>query len=791
MKCRVALGLCLVSGAAMATVLELPNVGFEDGLAGWTCMDKGMSSVVPEAAHSGGMGLRVRDASATIGSSIRSTLVPAVEGRVYAVEFWARPIEGQGAVAVYLQFFDEGGKNLTTPKLNGEYSLAVEGEAHKWRSDVLYGRAPVGARTVGVWVHSFVGLQGTVDFDDFQVRLLGEEEGREKLQRINLRSREAFPMIDQRRQSEIAAWLTPQPQRVGQPASDRSAWEKLAALPQAANLLKEARKIARKEVPELPDELYLEFTSNGNRTRYQSPYTQRTAWLSTLMIAESLEYQGNFLPAIERMVEAICAERSWTMPAHDSSLSNFNGTQLTIDLGAIRRAWLLTDLDTFLGHAIKPELRVRMRAEIMRRVVGVYQVAVRSNSVKGNTWMRRNNNWNAVCTAGVVWSGLALLESREERAEVLAAMEISNPFFISGFTADGYCSEGMDYWNYGFGHYVMMGLAVRAVTEGKLDIFQGEKLVKVANYARGYQVEEWLSPRFADGGGNPSQEILSLMRQVWPQAVPAHMEQLPFLRGGHASIALRAFGQEPQVTVAERKPLPLHTWFENAQVLLTRGATADGKPFGAAIKGGHNAEHHNHNDVGSYTIVIDGVPIMGDPGGEVYTRRTFSKERYVSKVLNSWGHPVPCVAGELQATGRASAAEVVSTEFSDERDRLVLDISSPYQVAQLRGLRRSFTHERKSSTITIIDDVRFSAPSEFNVPLITTAEVERMADGKLVLRERGRAVEVRIDAEGGTWQLQEEAMENPGKPTPKRIAVTFDKPLTNARVRFIVSPLSN
>jgi hypothetical protein len=59
---------------------------------------------------------------------------------------------------------------------------------------------------------------------------------------------------------------------------------------------------------------------------------------------------------------------------------------------------------------------------------------------------------------------------------VLAATEFSNPLFISGFTNDGYCREGMGYWNYGFGHYVTMGIAVRAATGGRLDILTGDKL---------------------------------------------------------------------------------------------------------------------------------------------------------------------------------------------------------------------------------------------------------------------------------------------------------------------------
>ena len=37
-----------------------------------------------------------------------------------------------------------------------------------------------------------------------------------------------------------------------------------------------------------------------------------------------------------------------------------------------------------------------------------------------------------------------------------------------------------------------------------------------------------------------------------------------------------------------------------------------------------------------------------DAGGEDYTSRTFSSRRYESQALNSFGHPVPRVAGAMQ-----------------------------------------------------------------------------------------------------------------------------------------------
>lgn len=603
-------------------------------------------------------------------------------------------------------------------------------------------------------------------------------------------SPDGFPPPDPARVAEVAAWLAPAPHGLGRPATDRGAWNRLAALPEAAGILRDAEQALHTPPPDLPDDLYLEFTTTGNRRNYERPYGQRSQRLAALLLAECLEDKGRFLPALERDLLAVCDERSWTMPAHDADLGNFNGTRLTIDLGSSARGWLLAEVESWLGHRLTPAVRERLHSEVRRRVLDPYLHAVRSGNTNGNWWMRCNNNWNAVCSAGVACCALALLEPREERALVLAATEVSHPFFIGGFTDDGYCSEGMGYWNYGFGHYVMMGLAVRAATDGRLDVFKGDKLRRIAAYAKGYQIQPGCSPWFADGGGAPSHEVWAVMRQVYPEAVPADAPALALLKGGRTTIALRAFGQEPPPPASTAERLPTRTFFEDAQVLITRsGGTPDDPPFGAAFKGGHNAEHHNHNDVGSYAVVLDGVEMLGDPGGEVYTRRTFSRERYDSPMLNSYGHPVPVVAGQLQATGRQSAARVLDASFADARDRFELDLAAAYRVPELASLVRTFTHDRTARVISINDEVRFTSPQAFSVPIITYRDVVRKDDTTLHLHDKQCGVEVRIAAEGGAWRLVEERLENPGKPSPQRLAVTFDAPVTTARVRVTVTPL--
>ena len=463
--------------------------------------------------------------------------------------------------------------------------------------------------------------------------------------------------------AEIAALLEPQAAGLGRPITDRAAWDRLAQMPATSDVLEAAARIAATAPPALPDELYLEFTRTGNRTNYQKPYFERADRLSALLRAECLMNQGKFLDAIEREVSAICDERSWVMPAHDAKLENFTGKNLYVDLGSSSRAWLLATAQWWLQDRLPSETAERLRFEVNRRVLIPYLKMLRAGTPSGGFWwVTTTSNWNAVCNAGVVGTALALVESPAQRAEFLAGMEMSNSYFISGFTDDGYCTEGLGYWNYGFGHYMVMGEMVWAATDGGLNLYQDPKLKRVAAFARDIQVQKGVVPAFADCSVNAKADpfILALIQRRFPQALAEPAWISGVLKSSIQMLGLFGFGQEPGAA-----PLPVATpgleprnWFDVAGILIARLGPGVEPPFGAAFKGGHNAEHHNHNDLGSLVVVHDGHPYLLDPGNEVYTRRTFSPQRYESKVLNSYGHPVPVVAGKLQQPGRQAQAKI-------------------------------------------------------------------------------------------------------------------------------------
>ena len=125
------------------------------------------------------------------------------------------------------------------------------------------------------------------------------------------------------------------------------------------------------------------------------------------------------------------------------------------------------------------------------------------------------------------------------------------------------------------------------------------------------------------------------------------------------------------------------------------------------------------------------TPLL-DPGGEVYTSRTFSARRYQSNVLNSFGHAVPRIAGHLQVEGRQAAARILKTDFTDRTDTLEMDIASAYRVKELKKLHRTFIFSREGTgRLTVIDEVEFSSPQQFGTALITFSPWKELEAGRL------------------------------------------------------------
>ncbi len=604
---------------------------------------------------------------------------------------------------------------------------------------------------------------------------------------------------DPARVQQWVQMLPSTPRGVGRPITDRAAWEVVSRAPGYEGIVAAAEKYAKEPLPEASDELYMEFARNGNRTRYQKVLSQRRAPFTAFVLAECIENKGRFLPAIEKTILAMCAEKSWVLPAHDRGMRNIKGEEITIDLASSATSWDMATAYYWLGNKLSEETRALIRKELDRRTFTPFEGCVK----KGEPWMWwvvGTNNWNAVCLANVTGAALAAIDSPERRAFFAASAEKCIEYFLSGFTADGYCSEGIGYWNYGFGHYVLLAETLYQATGGKVDLLKDKRIGPIARFGLRMEILPGVYPAFADchvnSGPNPEMMAFLSRRLHWGLR---KLEDGHLLLAGATPRSLSGLGVMGFPNSASATPpadastasQPPRDWFEDAGILICRPASDAKHALGAAMKGGHNAEHHNHNDVGSFVVALGHDTPLLDAGSEVYTARTFSRERYKSGVLNSFGHPVPLVAGQRQKTGRDAQGKVLKTEFTDEADTLVLDLSSAYGVKELKELKRTFVFSRAGEgSLTVVDHVRFSSPQTFGTALTTFSPWKQSGDNTLVVGRGKEAVQVEIATDGQPVKIHEEKIQEdlPDGVIPIRLGIDFVAPVREATITLTIRP---
>ena len=604
------------------------------------------------------------------------------------------------------------------------------------------------------------------------------------------------PEIDQQRIKSISALLPANPKGFGSPITDRDAWNDLARDDSFKSIISEAEKLLKETIPDQPDDLFLDFSRTGNRTRWQRVAGLRRGRVHTLVLAECLENKGRFLPAFEELARQLCAERTWVMPAHDAELRNFNGTSIDIDLGSSALAWSLAEASYLLADKLSPEIHLLIQENVNRRIFEPYQDMVLGKREK-NWWLTGTNNWNAVCLAGVTGSALAAIDSPDRRAFFVPAAENYSKHFLEGFTDDGYCSEGLGYWNYGFGYYVMLSEMIYQATNGKVDLLQEPKVKQIARFASEIEIINGVYPAFADCSINaqPGSRLMYYLSRRFGMGLRSWEKINPVSASGSLyDCMMYSFPNSASRTpVAQRVSAGpgIRSWFEQAGILICRPGPSSSSRLVVALKGGHNQEHHNHNDVGSFVVMLNDKPLLLDPGAEVYTARTFSSRRYESNVLNSFGHPVPVVAGKLQRTGSQARGRVVAHDFTDSTDTLVLDISSAYDVAELKKLQRKFVYSRLGAgALSVTDEVAFSKPCDFGTALITFSQWKKLSASSLMIYDQKEALHVQIEVTGADFKVEAESIEEDlgARRKPTRLGINLTQPVTDAVISLTISP---
>ena len=602
----------------------------------------------------------------------------------------------------------------------------------------------------------------------------------------------------------------------------REIWARLAELPSGKNIVKVADAALKENDPVLTEELYYDYYKTGIRANYEREYGRLTSRVNRFALAEVLVGDGRYLDALNKSILYLCEQPSWLMPAHDMNAANYTGKDVYSDLGSTAIGANLAIAVNLLSDKLPEATVAKAKAEIERRVLQPYRYEVKEDIKHGLRWITRDTNWNSVCHAGTIAAALNIVDSPEDRAFFMAAADYySETCFMSGFTNDGYCSEGMGYWNYGVSNFAMLGALCREATQGKLNLFRYPKVRRVLDYAPTLEIDRANYAVFADcamsvrpdavcvgylsrlfGAGYAEFEVRGLGRNF---TFGSLLDATAF--GGDAKITFDPrllAAQDAKESFVQKLQLPLRTDFPDAGVVICRpDPNAKKRYFAAAIKAGHNNEIHNHNDVGSYSLIVGDaanqktpdVYLSRDPGGERYTARTFGPRRYEGELLNSYGHPVPKIAGKLQSTGANARGVVFEKSFSDEKDVFAEDFTSAYAVDSLEKATRKFTYGRARGDdrgfFQIEDYVAFKDGKKetFETPIITFEkfELEENGDGIRVKYANATCEVDAKDKDGNSLKLIAETTivgENDASVgrKPTRIAFKFAEPISNAIV---------
>lgn len=554
------------------------------------------------------------------------------------------------------------------------------------------------------------------------------------------------------------------------------------------------------DFPAWSEELYLEYSRNGVRTHFQDQRVVRNRRLYRLFLGVvATGAEGPWIPELESVIRSLAEEPSWVYPAHDGELRAYRGEYVQIDLGVAQRAFDLALMVDLLHDRLSPELIELVTEKINTRVLDPYLKMVRTGEIPPyHSWMRSTNNWNAVCHFGVIGSALILECDPARREEFVEGMRRYLPYYLSGFTDDGYCSEGLSYWNFGFMHFTALAELLRRATDGEIDLLNAPKMEAISLYPYRLGMAEGTYPIFADAAlsSAPVPALLAYLGLRFEALRPLVDSPWEVIAdGGHLDLVCFGFSRRaPKIEVESDVLLdPARSVFAEGGVVVSR-AFKEGIRTSVALKAGHNGEHHNHNDVGSVVIAVDGVPLVIDPGKEVYSARTFGPKRYESRALNSFGHSVPVVAGTLQMPGVAHRGSILETDFTPASDTIRIEMKNAYEVPSLIRLERTIAHFREGAgRVEWSDRVVFEEPQDFTEALITLGTFTRLDESSGIIADQGKMLKVAWTSTAGPLEVSTEVVDAPYPDglKPLRIAFSAVEPVGEAVIHFSFSPFDS
>ena len=444
-------------------------------------------------------------------------------------------------------------------------------------------------------------------------------------------------------------------------------------------------------LPEFDYAAFKLFFETGDRVAFEENYyfKVRRALNASALLSLVYPEEEKYFRKLQQVIFTVCNEYSWCLPAHFRPKGALVGHDpCRVDLFAAETVSALAEISVLFRERLDGFLLDLVKREADRRVVSHF-------TAHPETWEKSRSNWSAVCTAGVGCAVMHLFPERME--ELLPRFDAAMECFLSGFSREGVCKEGVMYWTYGFGYFTVYADLLRSFTNGERDYFARRDVRNIASFFQKTFLSGNASVPFSDREDdmrNFQPALLRRLQELCPRDVsvchPEYADPEDFC--ARWCFDLREFiwaGEFPKKQDSDIMEFfaPDAGWFLKRE-----------KTYGFCAKGGCNNEPHNHNDVGAFAFFKNGRQIVCDPGRGEYTRQYFDNElRYDHVETSSRGHSVPIIGGKLQKFGEQYAAK----ELAFERGVLSMDIAGAYGDESIRKVLRTLACAE--TTVTLSD----------------------------------------------------------------------------------------
>ncbi|WP_176086516.1 heparinase II/III family protein [Martelella sp. HB161492] len=571
---------------------------------------------------------------------------------------------------------------------------------------------------------------------------------------------------------------------------ERTRWDAIAADPNLAlpvkGILAVADSILDEEIDPLTGSMYMNFMTNGDRVFYEENYFRRRYELSHLVMAECLTAKGTYVAKIIDYIWDILGEVSWCVPAH-----NFAGQHDMVmfkapnpwkaddplpvpgddylDLFACETAATLAEscylLKSLLLETV-PSLYYRIHGEIDRRVLSLLE------GPKLYGWYLGRNNWTAWCSHNLLLTACYVVDDPQRLASIALKLMVPMQRFFDTIEPSGACIEGPGYWVVSAGR--LAGFVSLVQERFGLDLKPGEneKFRNFGEHILPLNIGSNLFVNFADGGLkiDLDQGLISRYAQLIGSAQLASLVREDVDRIAARKIASpgRARGRNdyarqflvhltrllywtPDKDAISPRVCEKSVFLADMQMLIARSDTTPGKGLMLSAIAGSNdphVNHHSHNDVGHFSVCLDGEPLLIDLGQGAYSRATFTETRYDMWHISSRGHNVPAVNGMLQFAGVGAEARDVVYRHDGAMSLLSLD-ASPAYFREPRDNRffRQISFDHQAATIDIRDEITLGeALTDFQLPLnVSDRDILVNADGSVRIAGREGGLLIRPD----------------------------------------------